>query len=219
MKFVLSFSGGKDGILALHELVQAGYEPVALLVMYRPEEGRSWVHGLDERVLSDVADALGLPLILGEMENGDYARGMEAALRRAKALGAQACAFGDIDTPGHREWDEARCAAVGLEPLLPLWGRDREELVRRTLDLGYRCIIKCVQTGVLPEDWLGKPLTPALLEEIKVLGADPCGENGEYHTVVTDGPLFRRPVEVENRGIVRLEYNTVIDLTLKGETM
>lgn len=218
MKFVLSFSGGKDGILALHELAQAGHEPVALLVMYRPEAGRSWVHGLDKEVLSDVADALGLPLILGETEDGDYAKGMESALRRARALGAQACAFGDIDTPGHREWDEARCAAVGLEPLLPLWGRGREELARKILSLGYRCIIKCVQTGVLPESWLGKPLTPALLEEIKVLGADPCGENGEYHTVVTDGPLFHRPVELENRGIVRLEHVTAADLVLGGKT-
>ena len=218
MKFVLSFSGGKDGILALHELTQAGHEPVALLVMYRREEGRSWVHGLDEEVLSDVAEALGLSLILGEMEDGDYAKGMEAALRRAKALGAQACAFGDIDTPGHREWDEARCAAVGLEPLLPLWGRDREELARRTLGLGYRCIIKCVQTGVLPEKWLSQPLSPALLEEMKTLGADPCGENGEYHTVVTDGPLFRRPVELTNRGIVYLEHVTAADLVLGGKT-
>ena len=214
MKVAVSFSGGKDSMLALHEVVEAGHEPVALLVMYRGEAGRSWVHGIEPRLLSAVSEALHIPLICYDAKLDTYNEDMEAALRQAMALGAEACAFGDIDTPIHREWDEGRCAAVGIKPLLPLWQRDRLACVRKTLDLGYRCMVKCVRSDILPERMLGQPLTRAMVEEIKALGADPCGENGEYHTVVTDGPLFRHPVNTENRGIVRMDQVSAADLVL-----
>lgn len=124
--------------------------------------------------------------------------------------------FGDIDTDGHREWDEARCAAAGLKAVLPLWSKDRLELVRRTLDLGYRCVIKCVRIGVLPEDWLGQVLCHAHVEQMLAMGLDACGENGEYHTVAVDGPLFHHPVLTVNRGPVHLEYIVAADLALDG---
>lgn len=216
MKFAVSFSGGKDSILALHEMAAAGHEPVALLVMYRPEAGRSWVHGIAPQLLSAIADALEIPLLCCEANSENYNERMEWGLCQARQMGAEVCVFGDIDTDGHREWDEARCAAAGLKAVLPLWGRDRLELVRRTLDLGYRCIIKCVRTGVLPEDWLGQVLCPAHVEQMLAMGVDACGENGEYHTVVVDGPLFHHPVHTVDRGPVHLEHIVAVDLTLDG---
>lgn len=215
MKFVLSFSGGKDSILALHEMTQAGHTPAALLVMYRQEAGRSWVHGIEPRLLSAIGEALGIPLIRCDAKMESYNEDMERALAQARELGAQCCVFGDIDTPGHREWDEARCASLGMEAVLPLWQRDRLEAVRKTLDLGYRCLIKCVRNDILPEAWLGQPLSWEHIAQMQALGADACGENGEYHTVVTDGPLFHCPVETENRGLVRLDKITAADLVLK----
>lgn len=201
-------------MLALHEAVDAGHEPVALLVMYRGEAGRSWVHGIEPGLLADMAGALGLPLIRCDAGLDTYNEDFEGALRQAKEMGAEGCVYGDIDTPIHREWDEGRCAAVGLEPLLPLWQRDRLECVRKTLDLGYECIVKCVRNDILPESMLGRTLTLNLVAEIQALGADPCGENGEYHTVVTGGPLFRRPVKTELRGIVRMDQVSAADLVL-----
>lgn len=215
MKFALSFSGGKDSILALHEAVEAGHTPVALLVMYRQEAGRSWVHGIEPRLLSAIGEALGIPLIRCNAKAESYNQDMERALAQAGALGAEGCVFGDIDTPEHREWDEARCANLGMKAILPLWRRDRLEAVEKTLDLGYRCLIKCIRNDILPEDWLGQPLSREHIARMRTLGADVCGENGEYHTVVTDGPLFRYPVETENRGSVRLDRITAADLVLK----
>ena len=214
MNVAVSFSGGKDSILALHEAVEAGHRPVALIVMFRGEAGRSWVHGIDRELLSAIAGALDIPLICYDARPETYNADMESALRRAKELGAEACVFGDIDTPGHREWDEARCSATGLTALLPLWQRDRAEAVRKTLDLGYRCLIKCVRNDILPEDMLGKALTHELVQKIQALGADACGENGEYHTVVTDGPLFHRPVKTQQKCTLRLGEITAADLVL-----
>ena len=214
MKFAVSFSGGKDSILALHEMVEAGHQPVALLVMYREDAGRSWVHGIEPDLLSAIGDALGLPLIRWGAKAETYNEDMEHALEQARNLGARACVFGDIDTPGHREWDEARCAKLGMEAILPLWGRDRVAAVRKTLDLGYRCLIKCIRNDILPESWLGTPLDHTHIDQMLALGVDACGENGEYHTVVVDGPLFRHPVATENRGLVTLDQITAADLVL-----
>lgn len=214
MKFVLSFSGGKDSILALHKMTEAGHEAVGLLVMFKESEGRSWVHGMDRKLLEAVAGALNLPLICCCAKGETYEADMELGLRKARELGAEGCAFGDIDIAAHRAWDEERCAAVGLQAFLSLWGCDRTENVREAIRLGYRCLIKCIRPDVLPESLLGKPLSEETLEEMEGCGIDLCGENGEYHTIVTDGPLFRHPVELENRGIVRFSYVSAADFIL-----
>ena len=214
MKFAVSFSGGKDSMLALHEMVAAGHEPVALVVTFRQEAGRSWVHGIEPNLLSAIGDSLGIPLIYCNAKSETYDRDMEYALGQTRELGATACVFGDIDTTGHRDWDEARCAAVGFDAILPLWKRDRLEAVRKTLDLGYQCLIKCIRNDILPDSWLSQPLSHEYIEQMQILGVDACGENGEYHTVVTDGPLFHHPVNTENRGLVFLDNITAVDLVL-----
>lgn len=214
MKFAVSFSGGKDSMLALHKMVEAGHEPVALLVMYRQEEGRSWVHGIEPQLLAGIGEALKIPLICCGAKPESYDADMERGLRQAGELGAEVCVFGDIDTPGHREWDEARCAAAGLDAVLPLWQWNREAAVRKTLELGYQCLIKCIRRDILPEGWLGRPLSMDYVEQMVSWGVDACGENGEYHTIVVDGPLFAHPVPVENRGVVFLERIAAADLLL-----
>lgn len=214
MRFAVSFSGGKDSMLALHEMAASGHTPVALLVMYRQALGRSWVHGIEQPMLEAIGNALQIPLICGQAKPETYNQDMERALLQARELGAQACVFGDIDTPGHRQWDEARCAAAGMEAVLPLWQRDRLETVQKTLELGYRCLIKCIRSDLLPEAWLGQPLSPAHIGQMRAMGVDACGENGEYHTVVTDGPLFRHPVRTQMRRRIRLDQITAADLTL-----
>lgn len=212
MKFVLSFSGGKDSILALHKMISTGHEPAALLVMFREDAKRSWVHGMDMETITAIGNALKLPVICCHAGMDTYAEDMEKGLLQAKELGAEACVFGDIDIEEHRTWDEARCTAAGMQAVLPLWGCSRETNVREAVNLGYRCIIKCVRNGVLPVSMLGKPLTPELLDEMESYGIDLCGENGEYHTIVTDGPVFSHPVKLLNRGNVKLEYVTAADL-------
>lgn len=125
MHFVMSYSGGKDSALALWRLKCQGHQPVALLATYNPEQERSWFHGIPLAILEETAAAMSLPLLPCPCPPADYNASFERALARAKALGAEACAFGDIDIPDHRQWDEERCAAAGLSCLLPLWGEGR----------------------------------------------------------------------------------------------
>lgn len=201
-------------MLALHKMVEGGHTPTGLLVMMNAQAGRSWFHGVEPALLERIAESLGIPLLLCRTSGGaEYDAEMERTLRAAKAAGAELCAFGDIDIEGHRAWDEARCAAADLTAALPLWGRSRLENVREAVELGYRCVIKCVDRDVLPERLLGRALDGGALAEMEALGVDLCGENGEYHTVVVDGPLFRRPVRCACGEILRFGHISAVNLT------
>ncbi|HIW72934.1 MAG TPA: diphthine--ammonia ligase [Firmicutes bacterium] len=212
MKCILSFSAGKDSVLTLHKLKQAGHEVTGLLVMMNRALGRSWFHGIDPDLLAAIAESLGLPLLLCESAGEDYHLAMEEGLRRAAAGGAEACAFGDIDAEDNAAWCRARCEAAGLKPLFPLWHRDRLENTREAIALGYRCVVKCVRNRDLPPSLLGRALDEAVLREMAERGIDVCGENGEYHTVVLDGPLFRQPVPYECRELLDFGNITAVNI-------
>ena len=200
-KFVLSFSGGKDSMLSLYRMIQKGWEPVALLCTYNKGGQRTWFHGIPEPLLRRLADAMGIPLCLAVCgEQDDYTAMFRDRLLEWKAKGAEAVVFGDIDLQGHRDWCESCCAAVGMEAVLPLWKEDREALVYEFLDAGFTTLMKTVRLAELDESFLGKPLSRALVQEIKAKGADACGENGEYHTLVVNGPIFRHPVSYTIHG-------------------
>lgn len=194
MKFVVSYSGGKDSVLALHKMLESGHIPVGLLVMVNRDLQRSWFHGIDLDLLQKISDSLKIPLILCESAGENYHIKLEEGLKKAKEKGAEACVFGDIDMEGHLSWCRERCGAVGLKCLHPLWHRDREENTNEMISLGYQCLMKCVRNQDLPKEYLGKTLCSELIAEMKQRGIDVCGENGEYHTVVVNGPIFSCPV-------------------------
>jgi diphthine-ammonia ligase len=214
MKFVISYSFGKDSALALYRMVQAGHQPVALLTTVNPMQNRSWIHGIQLELMQATAQSLGLPLILSACSPNSYDRGLEEGLLKARALGAEACAFGDIDIEEHAGYDRARCKAAGLCCELPLWQGDREALLTECLALGFKPMIKTVQSDLLDETYLGQTLTLQLARRIQKAGADICGENGEYHTFVYDGPTFDRPVPVKNHGVVDLGLHKAADIRL-----
>ena len=191
-KFVASYSGGKDSALAVHRAILLGMEPMALMTTYDADAGRSWFHGIPEALLRDVGEALGVPARLIVTSGETYARSFEAALRDAHEMGASACVFGDIDIEEHRQWCAQRCDAAGLEAVFPLWGQPRAQLVSSLIDAGFCARITVVDTRWIPATFLGLDLTHEIAERIAATGADVCGENGEYHTFVYDGPTFSR---------------------------
>lgn len=212
MKFAMSYSCGKDSTLALHKLMDQGHEPVCLIVMVNREAGRSWFHGASPELLDRYEAALGLPMIRCPSGGTDYRLAFEDGLKRAQALGAEAACFGDIDIAGNRQWEEDRCKAAGLIPCFPLWRQGRAENVRELVALGYRCLIKSVDPKRLPLSLLGQYLDGAAIAVMEAAGADICGENGEYHTLTVDGPVFRAPVAVRLGEILELEHHAVIDI-------
>ncbi len=216
MKFAASYSGGKDGALALYRAIQSGHEPVCLLTTYNEDAGRSWFHGVPTELLCKISELTGIPLELVKTGKGDdYGRDFETALARLREqYGAQACVFGDIDLQLHYEWDIARCKAAGVAGMFPLWNGGRRELVHELIDTGFKAVITIVNTSFLSEKYLGKTLTRELAEEIAAEGADICGENGEYHSFVYDGPLFREPVSYKLHEIVRHDSYAILPISL-----
>lgn len=212
MKFISAFSTGKDSVLALHRMIAKGHEPIGLLVMYNINAKRSWFHGTEEALLESIADSLGLKVYYGKSDGYDYSEIFESCLKQAAKDGAEACVFGDIDIEDHKEWDEERCKNAGLSAVLPLWNESREALVRETVDTGYKCIIKCLHTEQLPESFLGKVLSEEVLKEMSEYDIDLCGENGEYHTVVVDGPIFKNKVDYQIGKVLQLEHVSAIEI-------
>lgn len=215
MEFVLSYSCGKDSTLALARMVAAGHWPVGLLVMRNAKAKRSWFHGVDDALLHALSASLNLPLISCSCEGEAYHTAMEEGLQRAKRLGATACVFGDIFIAENAAWCRERCERVGLIPLFPLWGEGRKALVEEVLSLGYTAYIKCIQNDRLPKSLLGQRLSKETVAAIEAAGADVCGENGEYHTLVTAGPLFSKEVPLTFGERLDFGKVSVVDIRLQ----
>jgi diphthine-ammonia ligase len=211
--FIISFSCGKDSNLAFYRAVCMGYKPRALVVMYNEKEGRSWFHGVTDGLLEEVSKSLGLPLYKVPSDGKSYHVTLEEALKRAAAdTGATLCVFGDIDIEDHKVWCTERASNAGLEPLFPLWQQDREALVHEFVDAGFKAVIKIVDTTQLSEAFLGKEITKELAAAIKNAGADPCGENGEYHSMVYDGPIYRFPIAMETGDKFMMGHHAILDI-------
>ncbi len=194
-KFIASYSGGKDGVLAIHRAIKAGYEPIMLITTYNTDRNRSWFHGVPEEVLKSISKSLGIPIKLIKTSGEDYAKNFEFALSEAKSLGADFCVFGDIDIEEHKNWCVDRCKNAEMDWLFPLWQENRKDLVHEFIDCGYTANITIVNTDMLSDRFLGEKLTKELLEEIELTGADVCGENGEYHSFVSSGEIFKSEIE------------------------
>ena len=214
MEFVMSYSCGKDSTLALHKMISAGHKPLALLVMADVASDRSFFHGADYSMLEEYSASLGLPLVLTPSRGEDYHLAMEASLEKAKEMGAAAACFGDIDIESNRAWSTQRCKNVGLEARFPLWHRDRAENVYDLIALGYKCLIKSVNNTLLPKDLLGRILDAGTVEIMRNCGIDICGENGEYHTLAMDGPIFKDPMPFKTGRILDFGQRSVIEVNL-----
>ncbi len=195
--FVAFFSGGKDSMLALHRTVSRGLRPLALITTCNAQTGRSWFHQLPSFVLEAVAGALGLPV--WQVSSGgseEYTTTLQQALRAAKAQGAELAISGDIDIAEHRAWCSEQCRAAGLEAAFPLWGEERRSLVYELIESGFTANIVVTDTRRMSDAYLGRQLTRQTVEQLAGEGVDICGEEGEYHTFVSGGPLFSRTLQV-----------------------
>jgi uncharacterized protein (TIGR00290 family) len=200
-QIILSWSGGKDSALALAELQQsAEFEPVALLTSMTRGYDRISVHGVRRALLIAQAKSIGLPLVEIWLEqkssNDAYEAAFHEAVEEIRGRWPQAkhIAFGDLFLEDVRAYRERLLAGSGLTPLFPIWGRDTKALAREFIDRGFSARLVCVDTTQLDASFSGRPFDLALLEDLPPT-ADPCGERGEFHTFVADGPIFGGPVQ------------------------
>lgn len=218
-KALLSWSSGKDSAFALHETRRSGLADVtALLTTVNETHERVAMHGVREELLDLQAEAAGLPLIKVRLpwpcSNETYEERMRDAMARVKADGVTHTIFGDLFLEDVRAYREERLAAAGMEALFPLWGRDTGTLAREMMTSGFVAHLACVDPKQIPAHFAGRRFDETLLAELPE-SADPCGENGEFHTVVTAGPIFTRAIPVETGETVTREgfvYTDVIPL-------
>jgi diphthine-ammonia ligase len=192
-----SFSGGKDSMLACYHALKSGHTIKFLLNLQSRKYKRSCFHGIQSTIINDQADALGIPIIRKEMseDSDEYEREFTETLKDLKRKGIQGAVFGDIYLDGHREWVERMCGKCDITAYEPLWGMDPEQIFKDFLAIGFKAIIiSCKEE--LGKEFIGKPLDLEVMEELKNRGMCVCGENGEYHTLVTDGPLFNQRIRI-----------------------
>jgi diphthine-ammonia ligase len=209
----ISWSGGKDSYLALHRS-QRSFHVVALVTMFGEDGERSRSHGLRPAVLEQQAARLGLPLFAGRASWDGYEAAYRETLARARTLDITHVLFGDIMYDSNREFPERVCAAEQLTAVEPLWGESTDSLYREFVSTGADARIVTVRDGVLGAHWLGRRLTEDLLPSLLAAGVDPCGEHGEYHTVVVDAPLFSAPLDVVPGAEVQSSGCWALDFTL-----
>jgi uncharacterized protein (TIGR00290 family) len=220
-KIIYSWSSGKDSAMALHELMKnADCEIASLLTVVTKDYGRISMHGVREELLDLQAVSIGLPLekifITKRSGNGEYESLMREALIRRKKDGVKAVAFGDIFLEDLRKYREDRLREVGLEAVFPIWKRDTRELAGSFIEAGFKAIITCVDTKVLDKKFSGRLFDRQFLSELPA-NVDPCGENGEFHSFVYDGPIFKDPIPCRTgEKVVREERFYYTDILTSG---
>ncbi|MGC4104600.1 Dph6-related ATP pyrophosphatase [Ferruginibacter sp.] len=195
-KILCSWSGGKDSCFALMQAIQQGYSPAVLLNVLNEAGKISRSHGIPAAILQLQAKAAGLPIELIASSWNDYEMNFTGALKRLKEeCDLSHAVFGDIDLQPHRDWEEKVCSNAGLIAVLPLWQQDRKQLVMQMLDAGIKTIIVSCNE-IMGPDFLGRLIDEQCVADLEKLGVDVCGENGEFHTLVINCPLFSNPIKV-----------------------
>jgi uncharacterized protein (TIGR00290 family) len=211
MRILSSWSGGKDSCYALMKAIESGGQVEVLLNMMNENGKISRSHGIPLAVLQQQANAIGFPLKTCQATWADYEAMFIATLQSLTSKYKLTTAiFGDIDIESHRAWEEKVCKASGLNAYLPLWQGQRKELVIDMINAGIKAVIVSCNPE-LGKDFLGRAIDLELLEELEKLGVDCCGENGEYHTLVVDCPLFKNPITLPKYKKVQHENYCFID--------
>lgn len=211
-KIIFNWSGGKDSALSLFKILQdKQYDVLCLLTSISERYQRISMHGVRTELLEAQVKAIGLPLVKiqvpeqATMEN--YERVMTATLESLKAQGATASAFGDIFLEDLRRYREEKLAAIGLKGIFPLWKMPTDQLVREFIRLGFKTIVTCVDERYLDQSFAGRIIDEDFLNDLPA-NVDPCGENGEFHTFVFEGPLFQHPIPFHKGEIVYRTYRS-----------
>lgn len=197
MQVFVSWSGGKESCLACFKAISDGVEPSCLLNMVTMDKRRSMTHGIRADILRAQSQCVGIPIIQKRTTWDAYEHDFKETVEELKSSGVEAGVFGDIDIREHREWVERVCRETGIRAVEPLWGIERRRILETFIDAGFKAILVCAKADLFGKEELGRQIDRQFMEDLERRGIDLCGESGEYHTCVLDGPLFRNRIVVE----------------------
>ena len=215
-KTLVSWSSGKESAWVVHLLRRsADIDLAGLFCTVNSEFDRVAMHGVRVELLQRQAESLGLPLEIIELphpcDDGNYGEIMERFVRAAKKAGVECFAFGDLFLEDVRDYRVEKLAGTGITPLFPLWGRATDELSREMVRSGLRTVITCVDPKQAPAAWAGKEYDDPFLDGLPST-VDPCGERGEFHSFVFDGPMYKEKIEINVGDIVRRDGFVFADI-------
>lgn len=205
-KIIFVWSGGKDSTMALYELKKSrDHEISALLTTITEDYDRISMHGVRTILLEQQAESLGLPLekiyITKKSSNEEYETKMKDALIRYQGMGVSTAAFGDIFLEDLKKYREDNLLKIGMKGIFPVWKRNSLELAHTFIDLGFKAVITCIDSKILDKTFAGRTFDKRFLSELPA-NVDPCGENGEFHSFVYDGPIFIKRILYEKGEVV-----------------
>ncbi|QHJ69357.1 diphthine--ammonia ligase [Planococcus halotolerans] len=213
--FVMSWSGGKDSALAYYRAVLEGHVPVTLLTMFEEDGSKSRSHGLPLEIMEAQAERMGLPLEIGKADWKDYEKEFISLLKNFKSEGIDMGVYGDIDLEDHRAWVQKVSKEADIEVSHPLWGEPRRKLLKELIAEGFKAVITVVDTARMDPKFLGREFTMELIEELEAIGIDACGEEGEFHTVILDGPIFVEAVPAVFGQVIEAGQYRVLEVKLQ----
>jgi len=216
-KVAISWAGGKDSSLACYKVMLAGYEVSYLLNFITQDARASMTHGLSSELLRAQARAIEIPIIQRRTTWAGYEKELKSAIKELKQEGVQAIVFGEIELQAHRNWIERVCKEEGVKPLLPLWGSKPEKIFDDLIQEKFEAIVVSTEDKVLGKRWLGRKVNKEFVKDLYHLkdefGIHPCGENGEYHTFVIDGPIFKEQIDILNADKLLKEKQWFLKIT------
>ena len=196
MKLISSWSGGKDSCLAMFKAIQQGYEISVLLNFISEEYKKCCFHGVSNELMNMQSEAIQIPIVQKSVsaDMKGYETQFKLAVNKLKKREIQGMVFGDIYLEEHKSWVDRICNDMDIIPIEPLWNLPAEKVIKEFIDTGFKAIVISAKADIFEEDFLGREINYDLINEIKKKNICCCGENGEFHTFVYDGPIFKKKI-------------------------
>lgn len=211
MSYIVSWSGGKDSCFAFYKAKSAGYYISHLVNFISKKYQRVSFHGTEAKLIQMQAEALDVPVVQKETTPDGYEKEFKKAVRQLIPGGVKGMVFGDIYLEEHKHWVERVCGDLGIEAIEPLWGKNTEDILKEFIDAGFEAVVVSAQSKFVDKKWIGKRVDKEFLQYLKENNIDVCGENGEYHTVVVNGPGFNKGIKIENMRTIRRDGYWFLD--------
>jgi len=203
MSYISSWSGGKDSCFACYRAMRTEYNISYLVNFISKEYKRVSFHGTEAKLIQLQAEALGIPLLQKETTGDGYEQEFKEAVRSLIPNGIRGMIFGDIYLQEHKDWVERVCGELGIGAIEPLWGQEPERILLDFIDAGFEAIIVSAKSELFDKKWIGRKVDREFLQYLKENGIDICGENGEYHTLVLNGPMFKKKIRIRRMKSIR----------------
>jgi len=211
MGYIASWSGGKDSCFACYQAILNGYDICYLLNFISKEYKRVSFHGTESKLIQLQSQATGIPLLQKETTWDGYEKEFKEAVKSLIPTGVNGIVFGDIYLQEHRDWVERVCKDLGIEAIEPLWKKEPGKILLDFIEYGFEAIIVSAKSDLIDEKWIGQKIDKKFVKYLKDKNIDLCGENGEYHTFVTGGPLFKTKIKITKQKAIAREGYYLLD--------